>query len=383
MPNTQPPVRAIPTAHDKLLFTPGPLTTSTMVKQAMLKDAGSWHFEFNAIVDKIRRQLLQIAGLNHQAGNYEAILLQGSGTFGVEAVFATCVPPNGKVCVASNGAYGERMVQMLSHMKIPHTVVRSTEDSPIDSRAIDSILTEDRAITHVAAVHCETTTGILNPIVEIGGCVRRHQRSYILDAMSSFGALPIDFMESGIDYLISSANKCAEGVPGFSFVIARRAAILACEGFARSLSLDLLAQLKGFEKNGQFRYTPPTHSILAFEQALLELEMEGGPAARCARYRRNHDTLVEGMRRVGFKPYLNPKYQSCIITSFHYPSDPNFTFETFYRKLSDRGFIIYPGKISMADTFRIGSIGRLFEADMRALVSAVADTLNEMNVTKF
>jgi 2-aminoethylphosphonate-pyruvate transaminase len=241
-------------------------------------------------------------------------------------------------------------------------------------------LSANREITHVAVVHCETTTGILNPIVEIGQIAKEFGCGYVVDAMSSFGAVPIDVKRANIDYLISSANKCIEGVPGFSFVIARRAALLGCEGYARSLSLDLLGQWKGFEKNGQFRYTPPTHSILAFEQALDELDQEGGVTARGARYRRNHEVLVAGMKQLGFRVYLDSKVQSCIITSFYFPTDPNFSFNEFYRRLSDKGFIIYPGKISQADTFRIGSIGRLFEADMLALLAAVGETLSEVGI---
>jgi len=241
-------------------------------------------------------------------------------------------------------------------------------------------LTADLSISHVAVVHCETTTGILNPISELGQITRRHRRSYIVDAMSSFGAIKIDLEAAGIDYLISSANKCLEGVPGFSFVIARRASLLASEGHARSLSLDLLDQLRGFEKNGQFRYTPPTHSILAFEQALKELDQEGGVAARGTRYQRNHHVLVEGMQKLGFRAYLDRAVQSYIITAFHYLADPKFTFADFYARLAGKGFIIYPGKISQADTFRVGSIGRLFESDMRALLAAIAEVLEEMEI---
>jgi 2-aminoethylphosphonate-pyruvate transaminase len=368
-----------PPARDKLLFTPGPLTTSHSVKEAMLHDAGSWHFEFNALLATIRERLLALAGVSRAQG-YEAVLLQGSGSFGVEAVLQTCVPASGRVAVLSNGAYGERMIQMLQHARIAHVALRTTENTPADPVALDRALAADPGITHVAAVHCETTTGILNPIDELGRVTRRHQRSYLVDAMSSFGALPIDLAGWGIDHLISSANKCIEGVPGFSFVISRREALLASEGHARSLCMDLLAQLKGFEKNGQFRYTPPTHSILAFARALDELETEGGPAARRARYQRNHETLVTGMQALGFRPYLDPAVQSCIITSFLFPSDPEFTFDAFYRRLSDKGFIIYPGKISQADTFRIGSIGRLFEADIHALLAAVQQTVNELGI---
>lgn len=369
----------LPPAHDKVLFTPGPLTTSLSVKRAMLHDAGSWHFEFNALVHRVRDRILSLTGLSREQG-YEVVLLQGSGTFGVEAVFVTCVPPKGRVAVLSNGAYGERMVLMLKHAAIDHVVLRTPENVPNDPAALDALLASDAAITHVAAVHCETTTGVLNPIQDLGQVTKKHGRTYIVDAMSSFGAIPIDFATCGIDYLISSANKCIEGVPGFSFVICRRTALLACEGYARSLSMDLLGQWKGFEKNGQFRYTPPTHSILAFTQALDELDLEGGPVARGARYQRNHQALIAGMQSLGFKVYLDATVQSYIITSFIFPADPKFTFDVFYRSLSDKGFIIYPGKISQADTFRIGSIGRIFEADIKSLVAAVSTTIQEMGI---
>src|SRR6185436_11986065 len=239
----QPP--HIPGARDKLLFTPGPLTTSATVKQAMLHDAGSWHYDVNAIVKSVRERLLALAGFKPGSG-WETILLQGSGTFGVEAVLATVIPPTGKLLVLSNGAYGERVLQMAQYLKMPHSVLRTPEDAPPQASAVDRMLAEDSSITHVACVHCETTTGILNPITEIGCTVKQRGRVYIVDAMSSFAAVPIDFEAAGIDYLISSANKCVEGVPGFSFVLCRRADLVATEGWARSLSLDLLAQLKGF-----------------------------------------------------------------------------------------------------------------------------------------
>ncbi|MSU60999.1 MAG: 2-aminoethylphosphonate--pyruvate transaminase [Pedosphaera sp.] len=369
----------LPSSHDKLLFTPGPLTTSLSVKKAMLHDAGSWHSEFNTRVTSIRERLLTIAGVSRASG-YECVLMQGSGTFGVEAVFATCIPREGKVVVLSNGAYGERMALMLQHLQIKHTVLRTPENSPNDPAALDTLLTADDAITHVAVVHCETTTGILNPIDEVGAVTRKHRRSLIVDAMSSFGAIPIDTQEIGADFIVSSANKCIEGVPGFSFVIARRDALLASEGHARCLSLNLLDQLKAFEKSGQFRYTPPTHAILAFEQALNELELEGGVAARGERYRRNHVKLVAGMKNLGLRPFLDKKVQSVIITSFHYPTDRRFLFPDFYSRLSEKGFIIYPGKLTQAETFRIGSIGRIFESDIRSLLAAIAETLDELGV---
>jgi 2-aminoethylphosphonate-pyruvate transaminase len=369
----------LPTAKDKLLFTPGPLTTSLDVKQAMLHDAGSWHHEFNAKVAGIRNALLGVAGVSRDAG-WECVLLQGSGTFGVEAVFLTGVPPSGKVAILSNGAYGERMVLMLQHARIPHVVLRTPEDVPNDPRALDELLALDPDITHVAAVHCETTTGILNPIAELGAVARRHRKTYVVDAMSSFGAYPIDLEACGIDYIISSANKCIEGVPGFSFILCRRAVLLATEGWARSLSMNLLDQLRGFEKNGQFRYTPPTHALLAFERALAELAMEGGPAGRARRYQENHATLIQGMAALGLPPYLRPEVQGHIITSFAYPVSPAFQWPDFYARVAEKGFLLYPGKISKADTFRIGNIGRLFPSDMRAVVHAIREALTEMGV---
>ena len=369
----------IPPPSDPLLFTPGPLTTSPTVKQAMLHDAGSWHTEFNARVRWIRERLLTIAELSRSDG-WEIVLLQGSGTYGVEAVFATCVPPDGKVCVLANGAYGERMALMLQHLRIPHVVMRVPENERHNLALLDRMLATDPAITHVAAVHCETTTGILNPIDEIGRIVKRHCCLFIVDAISSFGALPLDVESAGIDFLVSSPNKCLEGVPGFCFVITRRDTLLVNEGHARSLSLNLIDQWRNFEKSGQFRYTPPTHTLLAFERALQELDSEGGVAARGARYWRNHAVLLEGMERLGFKTYLPSDLQSCIITAFHYPVDARFRFVDFYQRLAGKGFIIYPGKLTHADTFRIANIGYLFEKDIHALVSAIGEVVEEMGI---
>ncbi|MDB6020824.1 MAG: phnW [Pedosphaera sp.] len=369
----------LPTAHDQLLFTPGPLTTSLAVKQCMLRDVGSWHKDFVCLTANVRERLLGLAGLTPAKG-WGVVLLQGCGTYGVEAVMQTCIPPEGKVAVLANGAYGERMVDILQYTSIPHVILRETEDTPMSAEALDRCLASDAAITHVAVVHCETTTGILNPIEPLGAVVKKHRRIFIVDAMSSFAGIPIDFETCGIDYLIASANKCVESVPGLSFVFCRKAMLLGCAGWARSLSFDLAAQLKGFEESGKFRFTPPTHALLALQQALIELDAEGGIAARNGRYQRNHAVLQSGMLRLGFKPYLEGPVQSPIITAFYYPDDFEFNFGTFYEKLSRRGFVIYPGKLTQADTFRIGSIGRIFEADILALLSAMREVLADMGV---
>lgn len=370
---------ALPTARDKLLFTPGPLTTSLSVKQAMLRDAGSWHFEFNAQVARLREQLLHVAGL--PAGEeWVAVLMQGSGSFGVESAVTSSVPEEGGLLVLTNGAYGDRIVQMAVTARVPHEVLRFQEHEAVDPAAVDAALANRPDLTHVALVHCETTTGLLNPLSEVGRVVRARQRVFIVDAMSSFGALPIEFEEVGIDFLISSANKCLEGVPGFSFVLCRRERLRECQGRARSHSLDLYGQWHGFEKNGQFRFTPPTHALLAFLQALEEFEQEGGVSARGARYAANAKALMDGMQALGFRPFLAPHLRSPIITTFHQPADRRFAFDAFYRGLSDRGFIIYPGKLTAVDTFRVGSIGRVFPNDLEQLVYAAGETLRYLGL---
>lgn len=365
---------------DKLLFTPGPLTTSRTVKEAMLRDLGSRDEEFISIVRDIRRDLLQVGSVSQKAG-YETVLMQGSGTFGVEAILSTAVPHNGRLLVLVNGAYGERMVQMAHRMGLAAEVLRKPGNSPVTPDDVRATLARHPGVTHVAVVHCETTTGILNPVEAIGGVVAETGKVYIVDAMSSFGGIPLNVAAAKIDFLVSSANKCIEGVPGFSFVIARRDRLAACEGNSRSMSLDLVDQWKGLETNGQFRFTPPTHALLAFAQALRELQEEGGVEGRAARYAANHQVLIAGMKQIGFKPCLSPEYQSSIITAFHYPDDPRFRFEEFYSRLSRHGMVIYPGKLGDVNCFRIGNIGRLFEKDILALLEAIRSVLAEMGVS--
>jgi 2-aminoethylphosphonate-pyruvate transaminase len=364
---------------DPLLFTPGPLTTSASVKAAMQRDVGSRSSEFIDLVARIRTELLEIAGVSQESG-YEAVLMQGSGTFAIEAVLSSVIPPDGRLLVLANGAYGERMLQIAERLKIATTIQRWPENESPDPDTVHRLLAADSPPTHVAIVHVETTTGILNPIDEIARMVREHGCSFIIDAMSSFGGVPIDLASLRADYLISSANKCLEGVPGFSYVLARREALQNTLGFARSVSLDLLAQWHRLERDGQFRFTPPTHALLAFAQALKVFREEGGVAARAQRYRANRDVLLEGMGRLGFREYLAPERQSDIITSFHYPDDPAFDFAQFYRLLAARGMVIYPGKVSAANCFRIGTIGRISPDQVRALITEVGNALDEMGV---
>ncbi|MGZ9166490.1 MAG: 2-aminoethylphosphonate--pyruvate transaminase [Anaerolineales bacterium] len=363
---------------DKTLFTPGPLTTSTTTKQAMLRDLGSRDREFINIVKEVRNRLV---ALGNGSDEYTTVLMQGSGTFGIEAVLSSVVPPAGKLLILVNGAYGQRMVRIADVHRIPSGELVCSEKTAPEASSLEALLSSDPSITHVAAVHCETTTGIINPIDTYGEIIKRHGRVYIVDAMSSFGAYPIDLNACGIDYLISSSNKCIEGIPGFSFILANQERLEATRGYARSLSLDLLAQWEGLERDGQFRFTPPVHAILAFYQALLELENEGGIAARSVRYCQNYDLTLSAMQKMGFRAYLKPENQGYIITSFYYPDHPNFDFQNFYARLSQKGHVIYPGKLSHANCFRIGHIGRLGIADVRALLAAVSETLKEMDIT--
>lgn len=356
-----------------LLLTPGPLTTTETVKSAMMSDWCTWDKDYNeGIVEVIRRELVGLA--TSRPEEYTAVLMQGSGTFCVEATLGSVVRPDDHLLVAANGAYGKRMGTIAEYYKLNCHVMRFEETEAVDPKTLDEYLTSHPEVTHVSVVHCETTTGVLNPLAEIAAVVKRHGKVLIVDAMSSFGGVPVDMAALGIDFMISSANKCIQGVPGFGFIIARRSLLEQCKGVARSLSLDIYDQWDTMEKgHGKWRFTSPTHVVRAFMQALTELKEEGGIAARYARYRENHRTLVEGIRSLGYRTLLPDEWQSPVITSFYYPT-ADFDFNTFYQKLKAKGFVIYPGKISQADTFRIGNIGDVHPDDFRRLV----DTIREM-----
>ena len=362
----------------KLLFTPGPLTTSATVKEAMLRDLGSLDSDFLASVRNICTRLLDLGPYPHE--DYECILMQGSGTFVVESVISTAIPWDGKLLVLVNGAYGRRIAQIARVHGIALAVLEVAENKKFTAKLVAEYLASASGFTHVAVVHCETTSGMLNEVEEIGHVVHGVGAAYIVDAMSSFGAVPIDMAGSHIDFLISSANKCIEGVPGFGFILVNRRALHAAKGNARTLSLDFYDQWASMEANGHFRFTPPIHTILAFEQALNELDEEGGVQARGERYRQNHIVLCQGMKAMGFEIYLAEEDQSFIITSFRYLSSPAFQFADFYQKLWTLGFAIYPGKLSHEACFRIGTIGRITARDIEALLAAIRRVLDEMGV---
>ena len=363
--------------NDKPLFTPGPLTTSRSVKRAMQRDLGSRDSEFMGVVRGIRDHLLQLAGVSQDQG-WEAVLMQGSGTFAIESVISSVTPSDGKWLVVINGAYGERILKIMERYGLSAQAIRCEENRLPDLKEIEAALAGGQ-ITHLAVVHCETTSGIMNPIREIGEIAKAHGAVYFVDSMSAFGGVEFDFTACHIDFLVSSANKCVQGVPGFGFALCRRTSLEAIAGYARTISLDLLAQWQGLEANGQFRFTPPTHTLLAFAQALQELADEGGVSARAARYQENHEACVRGMRAIGFSEYVPADLQGHIITSFLYPTE-DFDFETFYNRLNEKGFVIYPGKVTRADCFRVGHIGDLAVEDTLHLLTAVEEVMKEMSL---
>ncbi len=362
---------------DPLLLTPGPLTTSKSVKQAMVHDWGSRDAAFGALNREVMERLPEIV---HGEGRYVTVPMQGSGTFAVEAMLTTFTPKDGLVLVLVNGAYGQRAKRILDIAGRRAIVHETPEDTPPDLAAVDRILAEAPEISHVFAVHCETTSGILNPIDDVAAIVARRGRRLLVDAMSAFGALPLDSRKSPFDAVAASANKCLEGVPGLGFVVCRREALAQTEGRATTLTLDLFDQNRNFEKTGQFRFTPPIHVIVAFHQALEEFWAEGGVAGRGRRYAGNARVLIEGMRALGFETLLSDALQAPIIATFHMPRHPRFVFQRFYDSLKARGYVIYPGKLTVADSFRIGCIGRLGADHMRGALEAVRETLAEMDV---
>lgn len=357
------------------LLTPGPLTTTDTVKREMLFDHCTWDDDYKKITQFIRTQLLALAGVS--APEYTAVLMQGSGTFGVESVLTSVIGNREKLLIAANGAYGLRMAEICRHAGISFVLYREDYDRRPDPAVIADYLEKDPDITHVSMVHGETTSGILNDVQAVGKAVKEKGKVFIVDAMSTFGGMEIPMAEWGIDFLISSANKCIQGVPGFSFVLAQRERLEGSKGTARSLSLDLYDQWETMEKDGKWRFTSPTHVVLAFARALQELEEEGGIPARNARYKENQRLLAESFSALGFRPYLDPAVQGPVITTFYYPEDANFTFRDMYQYVKENGYVLYPGKVMEAETFRVGSIGEIYPEDMERLRGIMAEFRKE------
>jgi len=364
--------------RDRILLTPGPLTTTLRTKLAMLKDWGSWDTDFNAVTASVRQRLLDIV---HGQETHVVVPLQGSGTFSVEAAVATLVPRDGHVLVLDNGAYCKRAAKLTQMMGRRASVMAFAEDEPVSAAALDARLRSVASITHVILIHCETGTGVENPLAEVAAVCEKHGKGLIVDAMSSFAALPIDARSVRFDALVAASGKCLEGVPGMGFVFLRIAVLDGCAGNSQSLAMDLHDQHVYMGKTGQWRFTPPTHVVVALSEAITQFVEEGGQPARLARYRDNCKTLVDGMAALGFKPFLKPELQAPIIVTFHAPAHPAYDFKRFYDGAKARGFMLYPGKLTEVDTFRVGCIGAIGRNEMMQAVGAVADTLREMGIT--
>ena len=360
-----------------VLLTPGPLTTRPETRAAMDRDWGSRDPSFIALTAAVRRRLLALAN----AGDaFACVPLQGSGTFAVEAQLGTLVPCDGHLLILVGGAYGRRMVEICRRMGRAHGVLETDESVPPTAAALAERLAAEPAISDVALVHCETTTGILNPLSELAATVAESGRRLHVDAMSSFGGIPIDLGRLPLASLAASANKCLEGAPGVGFVVARADHLASCAANAHAVSLDLHAQWEGLEANGQWRFTPPTQVLAALDHALDALEAEGGVAGRFARYWETCRTLVDGMRGLGFETLLEDAVQAPIIVTFRAPADPAWDFGTFYDRLAARGFVIYPGKLAQVESFRVGCIGAFRADTMARFVDAAGAVLREMGV---
>ena len=363
--------------REAILLTPGPLTTTLRTKLAMLRDWGSWDSDFIAVTARVRKSLLNV--IQGQA-THVVVPLQGSGTFSVEAAVATVVPPSGHILVLDNGAYCKRTAKISTMMGRKTTLVPTPEDKAVSPIELEALLINDPSITHVVLIHCETGAGVLNPLHAVAQVCEKHNKGLIVDAMSSFAAIEIDARTTRFDALIAASGKCLEGVPGMGFVFIRKAILDSCAGNNTSLAMDLHDQYVYMEKTGQWRFTPPTHVMVALAEAIQQFEDEGGQPARLKRYQSNYQTLIEGMAALGFKPYLDPSVQAPIIVTFHAPADANYEFRKFYEAAKKHGFILYPGKLTEIETFRVGCIGAIGPLEMQQAVHAVALSLKELGI---
>ena len=362
---------------DKKLLTPGPLTTSMSTKEAMLHDWGSRDQKFIDLNTSILESLIKlIDGEN----SYQCVPMQGSGTFAVESMISSLTSRDAGILILINGAYGHRMKKMCSYLNRKCITYEVAEHEQHNIIEIEKIIDANKDLTHVFAVYCETTSGILNPIQEISDLVEKKNLSLFVDAMSAFGALPFSSKNIKFDAVAASSNKCLEGVPGVGFILVKNNVIENAKSNSHSLSLDLYDQWQAMEKNKQWRFTPPTHVLAAFHQAIKEHEKEGGVQGRYKRYSNNCKIICDGMKIIGFEQLLPSELQAPIIITFKQPQNANFDFQQFYNALSEKNFLIYPGKLTIADTFRIGCIGNLDENDMKDTLIAVKEVVQDLNI---
>ena len=352
------------------LFTPGPLTTDARVRAAMTRDWGSRDADFIALTAELRTRLLDV--LDGAAQRHVAVPIQGAGTYALEAAVATLIGPAHRLLVLVNGAYGRRMAEIARRMGRDVRTIDWPENEAIDPARVAAALAADPAVNHVAIVQCETTTGLLNPVEPVARAVADAGRVLIVDAMASFGALPLDLGASRVGAVLASSNKCLEGPPGIAFALVDRDLLAASRGRSPSLAFDLHDQARGLDADGQWRFTPPVQVVAGLVEALRLHAAEGGAPARLARYRRRYEVLRSGMTRLGYALYLDPALQAPIIATFRPRDDGAFDFAGLHAYLSQRGLIIYPGKLTAEPSFRIGCIGALEDRDFEELVVTIA-----------
>lgn len=360
-----------------VLLTPGPLTTSTRTRRAATVDLGSWDREFNELTADVCERLVRAAGASR---DLVCVPLQGSGTFSVEAAVRTLVPLGSTLVVLVNGAYGQRIATMAEQAGRKVVVFESAWSSAPDPTALADLLDRHPDASHVALVHCETSTGLLNPIAELADVAHAAGRRVVVDAMSSFGVLDPGVDHPAVDAVIAASGKCLEGLPGMGFVLLPPDVLDASAGNCDSLSLDLVDQRRYMDRTGQWRYTPPTHVVAALREALVQYEEEGGAPARLARYSANSEALCTGMDAMAFRRYLSPELRTPIIHTFLAPAHPNWSFGELYERVRERGYILYPGKLTTEETFRVGCIGAITPDVLTAAATAIGGALSEMGI---
>ena len=361
-----------------VLLNPGPATTTDSVKLAqVVPDICPREQKFGELMRSVADDLTAIAG---GGAEYASVLFGGSGTAAMDAVINSVIPPEKKILIINNGAYGERMVKIAQAYRIGYIELRFPWDELPDIGKIEAALQQDAEIAVVGMVHHETTTGLLNPIQDIGALVRQYNKLFVVDTISSFAGIPLDIKACNIDFMMSTSNKCLQGMAGIAFVICRIAELERIQSSPRrSFYLSLYDQYAYFERNLQMRFTPPVQTMYALRQAIDEFLAEG-MEQRYARYTRNWHVLRKGMQELGFRILTQPEQESHILITVEYPDSPAFDFDVLHDRLYERGITIYPGKTGKKDTFRLANMGAITEEDIQYFLGSLREILIELNI---
>jgi len=346
-----------------ILLNPGPATTTDTVKNSLLvPDICPREKEFGELMKRVMKKLVDVI---HGGPEYTSVIFTGSGTAAIEACITSVVPHDKKIFIINNGAYGKRMVQIAKINKIDCIHYEEAVNKEINLNSIESFLKQNkREISHLAIVHHETTTGMLNPVNEICKISNSFGIECIVDAMSSYAGIPINIKEMNADFLISSSNKCIQGMAGLSFVISRVSSLDKLNNIPpRSLYLDLLGQFQSLKKTNQMRFTPAVQIFYALEQALNEY-FEETAIRRYERYKNSYDVLIRGLKDLGFKLYLPDHLHSKLLTTIYEPTNSAYSFNEMHDYLYEKGYTIYPGKCNNENTFRIANIGQIDQTDI-------------------